>query len=197
VCKGCGKTCQECTYEPSNESGIQCTKCDGNYKISYTGLCVSSDCGVGKFFDDVGSKRCETCRQHCSSCSNENNCLDCMPGFGKNSYLKNPSYCYECATSEWLDGQVCTKCADNCRQCINGNRCSACEPGLVLVNGKCEFCKVNGEFFNEDTGTCDACDTSCDKCTDSSKCTKCKAGQGWLGKKSTCLPPPAGYFLQT
>ena len=77
------------------------------------------------------------------------------------------------------------------------NRCSACESGLVLVDGKCEFCKVNGEFFNEDTGTCDACDASCDKCTDAGKCTKCKEGQGWLGKKNTCLPPPDGYFLQT
>jgi len=212
-CDVCPEFCTNCAYEAGV---LKCSACIAEYivKEDQTGCerCVDSchecersssgsiQCKQDKCYDRHvidSSGSCESCGDHCTSCSVSGFCDEgtCMEGYvyvqeGTNNYGSCnacPAQCSSCTPD--ADGTLttCDKCMETfqlseeptCDFCPDN--CFSCQ---LQANGE-RWCKSNGcesqYAYRSTDGTCHACPKNCKACSWNTGLEKTKCNSGSTG----------------
>ncbi|CAD5126419.1 DgyrCDS14553 [Dimorphilus gyrociliatus] len=173
---------------PCSSLDTNCEKCSLNDEKTAVDRCFS--CGNGYNVKSDG-KGCYTCSDiNCLSCSENNFCLNCKPGFTisatgicvqcsvgnctsclKESYQTQCSSCHDSFTLS-NDKTKCTSCTSFCESCsfVNESRtagsCNQCSSGFAIDNVNDALCYA-----------CNSINENCIECKDRDKtCKTCKSG---------------------
>jgi len=146
ICKPCrsvyGEYCESCSL-------ISCDNCAETISTSISNLCLG----------------CQSVNPHCSSCSNANDCSECIDGF-----IEKNGECVSCQT---VFGDGCSHC--NSTDCITCIEDDCCPDGAKII------------YANNvlSCGTCDKLTEDCVSCT-STTCLGCANGKVVDSGSNTC-----------
>jgi len=182
-------SCRNCTNSKCKtcESGlIKCTSCyPGQYL--YNGNCYD-ECPVSTFLGL--NNTCYDCSISCTKCTAQNNCTECVSGFG---IIKrdNGIFCDKepvCPSGYTVTKEGnCIPCVDsNCQSCYSASpsQCNTCKQDYFLFGTSCV--KPCPQGFYGIQGKCYSCDTNCKNCTSKGSCSEC-FDRYYLLSNSTCV----------
>ena len=162
----CKSPCSTCR----GEDEYDCYSCRGTF-------------GYVRYSDPYyKSYACRPCANNCRSCTRQDTCSNCNPGY----YIWTDGSVRKC-------GELCTACKADTASTVSAHLCTACRTGYGVKNGACIPCSANCNKCANDL--CEVCangyvvtDTgSCTKCTNN--CLLCK------GTTSSCTACGSGYYL--
>ena len=160
-----------------------CDECR-NYRVASSLVCVK-ECPSGTFQSEG---MCWNCSHNCDKCSDQNTCVQCLPGAVLLPQGRCSAACPE-TTFQSQDGS-CQPCHPSCFNC-NGptsGDCRSCPSQYVIVNGTCTMSCPSGYFLDGRTFTCRVCHQSCAECRgkEATECKACYVGYVLMGGK--CVP---------
>ncbi|CAD8203433.1 unnamed protein product [Paramecium octaurelia] len=174
--------CNSCieSYYLFNQQCYECPLfCKNNCNFDrINNLVQCGQCQTGFYATQLSIPfECKKCKDQCTSCTNEELCLECSQG-----YILNNGKC-----------QSCSQLYSN--QCISCNNlfCLKCQNGYQLTNGNCikdliidvPICLVEKQYYNTISNTCESCIQNCIICNTSSTCVRCDESYYW--KSQICV----------
>lgn len=144
-----------------------CLKCDNEHDF---GSC--SECDKG--FRLYKNRFCFPCYEGCATCSTDDNCGSCMPGYFNKNFASASAY-----------GADCYQCVEGCKSCLDETSCEECFEGYYLTN----------ELSEKGGLQCAACSKGCSECIDNRTCLNCYDGYELVPKgdnKVICSPENSG-----
>ena len=127
-----------------------CLQCNNIYDFNSCTKCFN-----GFYFDDK-YEFCYECKKGCGSCSDYQNCGEC---------LEEGFYTIAQATTDDSYDAICEECIKGCKKCNNNIDCDICFEGYYLSN-------QNPEGLMK----CISCGTWCKECYDGEYCLECMEG---------------------
>lgn len=155
ICQLCSYNCTACSISLSN-----CTSCLSNlyYLISNSALgSCYSNCPSGYFNNNSSSIYvCSVCINNCSTCSDSNTCLSCLPPL----ILDGSSCSLTCPLAQYNYKNVCMTCQQAITSCLTCNSsltspiCLGCSSNLILFQGQCLSSCPNNYYYDSVSSTC-------------------------------------------
>ncbi|CAD8102627.1 unnamed protein product [Paramecium sonneborni] len=140
---------------------------------------------------------CQSCKENCATCINENNCTQCIYNYYLHPQTKD---CVQQCNNGYMHNYIqrtCLKCYHGCSSCFGQliNQCLTCYPDYVLYQNQCldAYCP---KTTYQQSDICIPCDKNCWTCNAQQPCLSCQSGYFYFNSK--CITKcPNGYFANT
>ena len=192
--KKCHKNCLRCTTKATNETHMNCIKCQNNlYMTEDTHSCFEGE--IDNYYLDKNDNMLKKCYKYCLRCSTKANnitymnCLKCQNYY----FMTDDTFsCYnEVLDNYYLDkvDNKLKKCHKNCLRCTTQAtnethmNCKKCQNNLYMTEDtkSCYEGEIDNYYLDKNDNILKKCHKNCLRCTTKSNnethmnCTKCQA----------------------
>ncbi|CAD8179254.1 unnamed protein product [Paramecium octaurelia] len=186
ICEKCHFSCATC----NGALQTNCVTCTQPL-VFYNNECLSG-C-LSRMYKDA-SNNCLPCKDTCATCTNSNNCSECIYNYYLDPFTNNCVLQCDVGYMHNFKQRVCQVCATGCQSCFgqSNNQCLSCFPNYFFYKNQCWLDQCPQSTY-EEQGICLECDQDCMTCDAQSPCISCLPGYYYFNQKciQTC---PDGYF---
>ncbi|CAD8056650.1 unnamed protein product [Paramecium sonneborni] len=190
ICLQCPYQCSKCQIDPFSTLPV-CISCSTNRDINDFCRCSKG------FYENANN--CIVCPSNCSSCIDQNHCIQCKNYNFDHDKLNGKCLCNlnnfsnkqncECLDGYYLNiiNKKCLPCNYNCKSCINmPNNCIMCSNNHAYPPN----CECSPGFYLQDQ-QCIPCKNNCFLCKSQLECLDCSNQMQLINNKCYCQ---IGYF---
>jgi len=208
-CMLCNSSCKLCLDDTNN-----CLECaEGYLTLKENKRKCFKECPPSYKYNSIENYCESSCISPCNTCTDSNNCIDCIENHYLISISNNINNCVADCPDGFYNDNIslkCQTCPVNCKTCKNSETCLSCknekfyfeEKNLCLNSCPIKYYTQivgNDEInikTNESKNTCKKCKSECSVCTGSQdNCLSCEQGYFYYTKGKDCLVDcPQGYY---
>ncbi|CAD8173047.1 unnamed protein product [Paramecium pentaurelia] len=186
VCEKCHFSCETC----NGALQTNCVTCTQPL-VQQNNECLPG-C-LNRYYKNL-SNICQSCKETCAMCTNNDNCSECIYNYYLHPLTKD---CVQICDNGYMHNYIqrkCQICATGCQSCFgqSNNQCLSCFPNYFYYKNQCWYSQCPISTYDEQ-GICIQCDQYCMTCDAQQSCLSCLSGYFYYNQKcyQTC---PDGYF---